>query len=135
MLIGLALWLVPAAVSAAPPKQLVRELALWRQAVASQDPARIAGRLVKGQAIDVIQEGVPDLKLDQAALRKRLEDGQADALGLSGLLMLPQTAHLKPQADGRWQAESPTCPEVRWIFAKRGARWRLTEIHRQHPGC
>ena len=123
---------------AGPPEQVVRELALWRQAVESEDPARIAGRMVKGQQIVFKQIGRKDpvnLSLDRAGLRKRLEAGQADALGLARLLLLPRAKDLKEDPEGRWVATDMRCPEVRWIFAKHGARWRLSEVQRHLLGC
>lgn len=138
LLIALSALLLPAWALAAPPEQVVRELGLWRQAVVGGDPARIAGRMIKGQVIVFCQVGAgerPSLSLDRVALRERLDAGQADSLGLDRLLLLPRQKDLKQDAQGRWVATDTRCPEVRWIFEKRGVRWRLTRVERHLLGC
>ncbi len=130
--------LLPAPALAGPPAQVVSELGLWRRAVESEDPARIAGRMIKGQRIEfrLVGGGQDEpLRLDREALEKRLQAGQADRLGLARLLLLPHAKDLTPSGDGRWVAMDRRCPEVRWIFAKRGARWRLTRVERHLLGC
>ena len=138
LLLGLGTLLAASLSVAAPPEQVVRELGLWRQAVASEDPARIAGRMIKGQRIVFKQVGAgdkPSLSLDRDALRQRLVAGQADALGLSRSLLLPRPQDLKPEAEGRWVATDARCPEVRWFFEKHGVRWRLAQVERHLLGC
>jgi hypothetical protein len=125
---------------AKPPQQMLNELALWREAVRTEKPATIAGRIPKNQFIQVKTVGHRErphetIRLDSQEIRQRLEAGQADQLGLSPSLLLPRRMDLVQFNNSRWRASDKRCPEVVWIFEKKGARWRLTTIERHLLKC
>lgn len=125
---------------AKPPQQMLSELALWREAVRTEKPATIAGRIPRNQSIQLKTMGHRDgpteaIHLNAQEIRQRLESGQANQLGLSPSLLLPRRKDLVQYNNTRWRASDARCPEVVWIFEKRGTRWRLTTIERHLLKC
>ena len=136
VLLFLALALGPLDALAAPPG-VRTELAAVRQAVASGDARAIGRRMAPGGTL-FRTEGGPDRtgrRLDAAAVQAALAAGQANALGLDRLLLLPRARDMARVAGGRWSATDRRCPEVRWIFARRGGRWVLDEVVRVLLAC
>ena len=138
--ITLALLLPTAvALAARAPGGVKAELKAWVRAVNSKDPIAIAKRVPDGETVVFRTQGSPtrtkERRLGRADLQKELESGNANALGLADHLLLPRIRDLRPDGAGRWRADDKRCPEVVWIFAKQGKRWRLVEVIRVALAC
>jgi hypothetical protein len=120
------------------PKALVQELNRWIEAVNTGSADRIAALLGNDEIIRVRFRGHPTLQsiqVNRNELRKRLERGEANTLGLSKLLLLPRLEDMQQLGEGRYSFTDQRCPEVTWIFALKRGKWRLIEIVRRFLEC
>ncbi len=125
--------------SAAPPRSLKRELRAWVKLVESEKRAELLARLPATGKVLFRAVAHPDQReprpLTRDQVHAELEAGKANLLGLSSGLLLPRVKDLVRVRPKRWKANDSRCPEVTWIFERRGRRWVLVEVVRTLLSC